>query len=349
MKKFVAAFLASVLALSLMAGCGASGAASTSAPPEGSSGAPAGDGQVYEVIFAHGNSPDTPHHQAAEAFKKVVEEKSGGRITVNLFHSNSLGSAMECFEALQNGSMQVTFVPTARLSGYAPELQIFDLPFLFPDAASRFKVLDSDIGQDLLAGLAKQQVIPIGFYDDGAKQMTANKPLVSLADFKGVKFRTMESPIIMEQYRALGAEPIAIEYSELYNALQMKVADGQENPLMQIYTNKYYEVQSHLMLTSHAALSGVLMYSESWFQALPQDLQQIMMDAGKQWIQDERSGIAKMEETWLNEIKASGTTVVELTPEQLDAFEQATASVAEIYRKDYGSDILDRIKEAVKS
>lgn len=307
-----------------------------------------GDAPEYEITFAHGNSPDTPHHKAAEAFKAYVEEASGGRIKVNLFHSNSLGNAMECFEALQNGSMEITFVPTARLSSYAPELQIFDLPFLFPDAQTKFKIMDGDIGKQLLEGLSKQQVIPVGFYDDGDKQMTANKPLVTLDDFKGVKFRTMESPIIMAQYKALGATPTPIEYSELYNSLQMKVVEAEENPLMQIYTNSYYEVQDYLMLTSHASLSGVLLYSESWFNDLPEDLQQILMDAGKLWIENERKGIEESEATWLEKIKDSGTNIVELTDEQIAAFRTATESVYSIYTDEFGSDILDQILAAAK-
>jgi len=326
-----------VMLAAFLSACGQSaGTTSQAAAPE------------YEIIFAHGNSPDTPHHKAAEAFKAYVEEKSGGRCEVKLFHSNSLGSAMECFEALQSGSMQVTFVPTARLSAYAPELQIFDLPFLFPSSEARYQVLDSEIGTKLLENLTKQQVIPIGFYDDGSKQMTANKPLRTLDDFKGIKFRTMESPIIMAQYSALGAEPIAIEYSELYNALSTKVAEGQENPLMQIYTNKYYEVQDYLMLTNHASLSGVLFYSESWFNSLPEDLQQILMDAGKMWIEAERKGIAENEATWLEEIRKSGTTVIELSDEELDAFRAATESVYDIYREQFGSEILDEILAAVR-
>ena len=339
MKKLLAILMTSILAIGTLTACSSSTSGNETSAASGAA--------EYEVIFAHGNSPDTPHHKAAEAFKEYVETESNGRMTVNLFHSNSLGSAMECFEALQNGSMQVTFVPTARLSGYAPELQIFDLPFLFPDAETRFEILDGEIGNQLLANLATQQIIPVGFYDDGDKQMTANKPLVNLEDFQGVKFRTMESPIIMAQYEALGAEPIAIEYSELYNALQMGVADGQENPLMQIYTNKYYEVQDYMMMTNHAALSGVLMYSESWFNSLPEDLQQIMMDAGKLWIENERQGIADMEEEWLNEIKEYGTNIITLTDEQLDALQQATASVYDLYRQDYGTEILDQIIAAV--
>lgn len=334
-KRLCCLLLVMVMLCSLLAGCG-------SEKPKDSGTA------EYEIVFAHGNSPDTPHHKAAEAFKQYVEEKSEGRISVSLFHSNQLGSAMECFEALQNGSMEVTFVPTARLSSYAPELQIFDLPFLFPDAETKFEIMDGDIGKQLLESLADKQVIPVGFYDDGDKQMTANKPLVTLDDFKGVKFRTMESPIIMEQYSALGASPVSIEYSDLYNSLQMKVADAQENPLMQIYTNSYYEVQDYLMMTNHASLSGVLLYSESWFNSLPEDLQQIMMDAGRLWIENERKGISESEATWLEEIKASGTEVIELTDEQISAFRTATEPVYDVYRNQFGSDILDQILEKVR-
>jgi len=348
MKRIVSVVLALVMALAALSGCGGSAAPAAPAAPAASGAPAAAPAKVYEVVFAHGNSPDTPHHTAAESMKEFLETKSNGQFKVTLFHSNQLGSAMECFEALQNGSMQVTFVPTARLSGYAPELQIFDLPFLFPTNEAKFSVLDSELGAALLENLAKQQVVPIGFYDDGNKQMTADRALTSLDDFKGVKFRTMESPVIMKQYELLGAEPIAIEYSELYNALQTKVANAQENPLMQIYTNKYFEVQDYLMLTNHASLSGVLMFSESWFNSLPADLQDLMMEAGKQWLKEEREGIAKLEAGWLEEIKKAGTEVIEISAEQLAIYKDSTAPVYDIYRDQFGGDILDKIIEAVK-
>ena len=117
---------------------------------------------------------------------------------------------------------------------------------------------------------------------------------------------------------------------------------------MQIYTNSYYEVQDYLMLTSHASLSGVLLYSESWFNDLPEDLQQILMDAGKLWIENERKGIEESEATWLEKIKDSGTNIVELTDEQIAAFRTATESVYSIYTDEFGSDILDQILAAAK-
>lgn len=344
MKRIITLMVTVALIMTALSACGAKQEeAATQAAA-----APAADQTVYELVFAHGNSPETPHHLAAETFKEYVEKESNGRIKVSLFHSNSLGTAQECFEACQNGSMAMTFVPTARLSGYVPELQLFDLPFLFPSTQAKYDILDGEIGKKLLENVAAQQVIPVGFYDDGNKQMTADRELTSLDSFKGIKFRTMESDVIMEQYRLLGAEPIAIEYSELYNALQMKVANAQENPLMQIYTNNYYEVQDYLMLTNHASLSGVLMISEKWYNDLPADLQEIVMKAANDWIKNERQGIADKEAGWLESIKAAGTNVIELPAETLEIFKETTAPTYDIFREKYGAEILDQIIEAVK-
>src|SRR5690606_4700515 len=182
--------------------------------------------------FGHGFSADSVHHQAALEFKDEVELLSNGEIVIHVFHSGQLGSAREMFEGLQLGTQQITWVPTARLSGFTPQLQLFDLPFLFRDMKFLEEVLDSEIGQQMLDTLTPQQVTGVGFYIDGFKAMTANRPLRKLEDFKGVKFRTMESDIIMSFYRSLGADPVPMDYAEVYNGLQMGTIDGQENPIV---------------------------------------------------------------------------------------------------------------------
>ncbi len=303
---------------------------------------------VYEVGFGHGFMPDSVHHTAALAFKEEVESKSNGRVKISIFHSGQLGSAREMFEGLQMGSLDITLVPTARISGFAPQLQIFDLPFLFPSAEVRNTILDGPIGQELLDTLKNQQVVGIGFYDDGYKQITGNKPLIAPADFKGLKFRTMESAIIMEQYRALGADPVPIDYAEVYSALQMGVVDGHENPIVLISDMKFHEVQQYIMISNHAFLGGVLLYASSWFSKLPEDLQQIFVDAGQSMVKRQRQGVAQIEADLLKDIAATGTHIIELTDAQKEALRLATLPVHEIYRKEFGGAILDKIYAEVE-
>lgn len=305
--------------------------------------------EVYQVGFGHGFMPDSVHHKASLEFKEEVESRSGGRVKVNIFDSGQVGSAREMFEGLQMGSLEITMVPTARISGFAPQLQIFDLPFLFPTADVRNTILDGPIGQELLDTMRDQKVVGIGFYDDGYKQITGNKPLLTPDDFRGLKFRTMESAIIMEQYRALGADPVPIDYAEVYSSLQMGVVDGHENPIVLIYDMKFYEVQKYLMLSNHAFLGGVLVYGSDWYNSLPADIQVILKEAGQKLVKTQRAGVEAIEKDLLAEIDAtSNINIVELTDAQKEVLRAKTLSVHDIYRRSYGGEILDKIYSEVE-
>lgn len=304
-------------------------------------------GENIEIIFGHEFSIDSPQQDAILKFKEQVEEESEGQIEVSVFPASQMGNARELFEALQVGSVHISTIPTARISGFAPQLQIFDLPFLFEDEESRIEILDGEVGEELLSTLDPQRVKGIAFYDDGNKQMTANKPLRTLDDFKGIKFRTMESPIIIEQYTALGADPVPIEYAELYNSLQLNVVDGQENPIIHIYDNKFNEVQDYIMLTNHAPLSGVLLFSTSWFDDLSEEVQNILLKAGENFAVNFRENIKQTEQSNLDEMEEDGLEVITLTDGEIEAFREATLPVHEIYIEEHGDEIINKIYEAM--
>ncbi|NLX62698.1 MAG: TRAP transporter substrate-binding protein [Tissierellia bacterium] len=304
--------------------------------------------EVIEISFGHGFMPDTPHHRAAIKFKEEVEEATNGRVVVNVFPSGQLGSAREMFEGLQMGTQEITLVPTARISGFAPELQLFDLPFLFPDREIGYEIMDGEVGTELLNKLSSQKVIGVAFYEDGYKHFTANKAINSVKDFQGVKFRTMESPIIVEQFKALGAIPVPIDFGELYNSLQLGVVDGQENPLVTIESQKFYEVQSHLILSEHAYLAHVLLFSESWFNGLPEDIQNILYEKGREIAKWQRQAVQEEEEKYLETIREYGTTIIELTDEQKEEMKEATRSVYQIYTDEFGSEILDKVFQEIE-
>lgn len=321
----------------------ASGCGSKSTGKSGSN-----EGEVYEVSYGHGFMPETPHHRAAVKFQEMVEEKSDGQIKVTLYPSDQLGSAREQFEGLQLGTQEIALLPTARISGFVPELQIFDLPFLFPNREVGYKLMDGDVGEELLGFLSEQQIKGVAFYEDGFKQFTANKELRSPNDFKGLKFRAMESQIIMEQFRKLGANPTTIDFGELYNSLQQGVVDGQENPLVTIKNMKFYEVQDAVTISNHGYLAHVLMFSDQWLNSLPEDLQEVVLDAGKELAAWQRSEIQKEEEQYIEEIKEHGTKVIELTEEEREALKEKTQSVHDEYGKKVSKEILDKAHKEIE-
>lgn len=331
--KKMSLLLACVLLLSIIA-VGCSNGAKESAT--------GGTDKVIEISYGHGFMPDTPHHQSAIKFKEEVEKATDGRVKVTVFPSGQLGSAREMFEGLQMGTQEIALVPTARISGFAPELQLFDLPFLFPDRETGYKVMDGEVGTELLDKLSQQGVKGVAFYEDGYKHFTANKAVATVNDFKGVKFRTMESPIIISQFKALGAVPVPIDFGELYNSLQLGVVEGQENPLVTIESNKFYEVQSHLTLSEHAYLAHVLIFSNDWFSKLPEDIQEILYEKGREIAQWQRQAVQDEEIKYIQTIRDAGTTVVELTDEQKNELKEATKSVHDEYSKQFGSEILEK-------
>lgn len=339
MKKLFSLLLVVVMLLT-MAACG--GTPSASDKPA----AAVGSGDVIEITYGHGFNPGTPQARSAEEFKARVEKESEGRIVVNLFPSGQLGSAKDMFESMQMGTQEIALLPTARISGFSPTLQIFDLPFLFPDKETAYEIFDGEVGAQLLATLDSTGVKGLAIYEDGFKHFTCNTNLETLADFSGKKFRTMESPIIMEQFKTLGANPVPVDFAELYNALQQGTVDGQENPLVTIDSVKLYEVQDYLLLSSHAYLGHVFLVSGSWYDALDPELQEIISRNAKDIAGWERDLVAQEEATYLETIKASGTTVIELSDAERAKMKEATASVYDIAKDIVGAELLDLVVKA---
>jgi C4-dicarboxylate-binding protein DctP len=307
----------------------------------------AGGQQAIEIAYGHGFMPTTPQHLSAVKFKELVEERSKGAMTVNVFPSGQLGSAKDMFEGLQMGTQEVALLPTARISGFAPTLQLFDLPFLFPSREVAYQIFDGPIGSELLATLDAKGVKGIAIYEDGFKHFTCAKPINGLADFAGRKFRTMESPIIMEQFKSLGANPTTIDFAELYNALQQGVVDGQENPLVTISSMKFYEVQKYVILSGHAYLGHVLMFSKAWFDKLPASQQQILVSVGRELAAWQRALVQEEEKGYLETIKAFGTTVVQLSPAEINRLREATRSVYTVAESIVGKALIDKTVQEV--
>ena len=187
----------------------------------------------------------------------------------------------------------------------------------------------------------------INFWESGFKQFTANKPLHTPDDFKGVNFRTMSSPLILDQFKALGANPTPIDFGETYNALQNGTVDGEENPLVSIVSMKFYEVQKNCTISNHAYLAYALLFSKSFWDTLPEDIQKIIDDAATEAVQEERQMTIDREAGYIETIKASGCEVNELTADEIVALTEVMKPVHEKYRDVIGSDTLDKAYEII--
>ncbi len=267
--------------------------------------------QPIVIKFSHVVAVDTPKGQAAEFFRRRAEELTRGRVRVEVFPNSTLYRDKEEIEALQLGAVQM-LAPS--LSKFGPlgvkEFEVFDLPFIFDDYGELRSVTDGPIGKGLLASLESKGIRGLSYWDNGFKAFSANRPLRSPADFRGLRMRIQSSQVLDAQMRALGALPHAMAFSEVYPALRSGVVDGTENPISNFYTQRMHEVQKHLSLTQHGYLGYATIVNRRFWQGLPaevrEELERAMKDAT-----DYANRIAKEKnDEDLIRVRAAGTTEV---------------------------------------
>lgn len=347
MKKTLSMLLAIIMVFALCA-CGQSNAPAanntptdTAAPADTSAPADAATPTIT-IKLAHAMMENTPQHKGALKFQELVSEKTNGQVEVTIFPAGQMGSDTEVAEMLQTNTIDCAIIPTAKLSGFYAPLQVIDLPFLFPSKEVTYAVLDSAEFKDMLFGPMQELGFHgINFWESGFKQITANKEITSPDDFKGLKIRVMESPLLIAQYKAFGANPVAIDFSEVYNSLQQGAADGEENPLNSIVNMKFYEVQSNMTISNHGYLAYALMFSNGTWDSLSADVQAAIIEAADEAVVYERQCNAEMEDGYIQTIKDSGTAVYELNEEEKAAFAEVVKPVHEEFREVIGSDVLD--------
>ncbi|QZY53804.1 TRAP transporter substrate-binding protein [Crassaminicella profunda] len=321
MKKIFTLFLVLVLSMSLLAGCGDKETETAKAQEESAS---------MTIRLSHNQPESSSEHEGAVAFKEKIEELSGGKIKVDIFPSMQLGSMREQAEAVQMGTNEITIQPIAVMTPFVEELQIVDFPFLWPSSNAMWDVLDGEAGNKLLEKTQAKGFKGLGFWGSGFKNFTtAGKEIHNPEDFQGVKMRVMPSPLLLEQYKAWGANPVPIEYAELYNALQQKIVDGQENPISTIAMNKFYEVQDNLVLSNHGYLAYVCVANKAWFDGLSDENQKMIIEAEKYARETQRKALEEKEHAFLEEIKKSDINIYELTDEEKAAFREASKPVHE--------------------
>ncbi len=292
------------------------------------------DYPAMNIRLSHNQPIDSPEDVGAQKFKELVEEKSGGKITVEVFPQMQLGSMREQTEMVQMGTIEMSIQPTAVLMPFVEEFQIIDFPFLWPTREALYNVMDGEVGQKFYAYGEKRGFKTLGLWSGGFKQFTTKgKQIHSPEDFKGMKMRVMPSPLLVEQYQAWGANPVPIEYAELYNALQQNIVDGEENPLQSIAMNRFYEVQDYLTLSSHGFFGYLFFTGLDWFNRQTPEVQALIVECEKEARDLERQTQATNESGFLDQIKQSKIVVNELTPEGRQAFADVSRPLHEKFAK----------------
>ena len=297
------------------------------------------------IKFSHVVSPDTPKGKAAEYFKKLAEERTHGKVKVQVYPNSQLYKDKEELEALQLGAVQMLAPSLAKFGPLGvKEFEVFDLPYVFDNYDEVNKVMHGAIGKQLLGKLESKGIKGLAYWDNGFKNFSSNKPIRTPADLKGMKIRIQSSKVLEEEMRSVGALPQVMAFSEVYQALQTGVVDGTELEASNLYTSKAYEVQKQLTLTQHGFLGYAVIVNKKFWDGLPADvrtqLDGAIVDASKY-----ANDIAKKEnDRALAAIKASGKTQV-YTPTAAEraAFKKAMVPVHTKMADRIGPDLLKAI------
>lgn len=258
-----------------------------------------------------------------EKVAKLVKERTDGHVDFEIYPQGQLGNQRQMTEGTQLGVIDATVSPAAFLGGFNPAVSVLDIPYLMPQDPEKAQAIrDSAFGKELLASFSSKGVVAIGLWPNGFKEFTSNKPIDSWKDFAGQKFRVMDSNILIEQFKAMGASAIALPFGELYSSLQMGVVDGEENPLDTIERMKYYEVQKNLVISDHGAMEDVILFNEAFWNSMPENYRKIIVDTFHEVIPDLVKDKADKVAAALEVIKKNGMNVRVATPEERKALRE---------------------------
>lgn len=311
----------------------------------------------YTIKIGHESAPDSMMDQMAKKFKAYVEKESKGAISVSIFPSNQVGDPFAVLQGMQTGVVEMGILNGGSLATVLKDFAIFSVPEILPkDSAKNKKVFapGSPFVKSLVANSEKTGVKFLGIYVEPFFQVTANKKITTPADFNGLKIRTMNSPIIIATYKALGANPTPVPFSEVYSGLQTKMIDAQENPLDIILEMSYFEVQKYLLETNHSTVVNMLYMSQDYFKKLPKDMQDIVVKGGYE-AQDYMFGyVTKLAaDSRAKLVKTGKIEMLPASPEIINAYKKAADSAKLEYFKlvgdKQGKAIFKALEETLKT
>lgn len=294
------------------------------------------------IKFSHVTNADKhPKGIAAQLFADRVNEQMNGKACVEVYPNSTLYDDDKLLEAMLQGDVQMGAPSLSKFETFTKQFRIFDLPFLFKDIQAVDAFQNSQAGQDMKATMARRGILGLEFWHNGMKQLSANKPLLDPADAKGLKFRIQPSDVLVAQFKALGASPQPMAFSEVYGALQTGVVDGAENPWSNIYGQKFYEVQDGITETNHGVLDYLVVTSADWWDgldpAIRDELTTILHDVSV----ERNAAVAEVDAAARQGVVDAGTEVRSLTDEQRQKWVDAMKPVWEQFADDVGHDNLE--------
>nr|WP_305792040.1 TRAP transporter substrate-binding protein [Magnetospirillum sp. LM-5] len=307
--------------------------------------------QPIVIKFSHVVAVDTPKGKAAEMFKKLAEERTKGKVKVEVFPNSQLYKDKEEMEALQLGAVQMLAPSLAKFGPLGvKEFEVFDLPYIFPSKEVLRAVTEGPVGQGLLRKLETKGILGLAYWDNGFKIMSANKPIHKPEDLKGQKMRIQSSKVLDAEMRALQALPQSMAFSEVYQALQTGVVDGTENPPSNMFTQKMHEVQKHATVTNHGYLGYAVIVNKKFWEGLPTDIRAVLEGAMNESTRFANAIALQENEDALAAMKASGKTdFYTPTADEVTAWRKALLPVHKDMESRVGKETIEAVyKEAAK-
>ncbi|NLK36283.1 MAG: DctP family TRAP transporter solute-binding subunit [Gracilibacteraceae bacterium] len=337
MHRFILIALSIIMVFSLTA-CG------EKAAPAGKD--PAASGSAEPTVLKLGmtiNEQDS-FYVCAQKFAELVKERTNNAYNIELYPNSALGDERTMLESMQMGTLDAGIITSGPFVNFVQEFGVFDMPFLFPNNESAYKVLDGEIGKEILAKLEAKDLKGLAYAERGFRNLTNSvRPVKTAADVEGLKIRVMENEVYIASFNSLGVNTVPMAWTEALTALQQGTIQGQENPVNVIHAYKMWDSQKYVTMTRHAYAAAVITFSLERFNSLPEDVQKIFIDAAQEAAEYERAWVAENEADQIETLKSNGMEVIE--DPDLDSFKAAVQSVYDKYTQ--YSDYLKRINEAI--
>lgn len=329
--KLLVLAITAMLSIGALAGCGSNDKAS------------GGKDSAVTLKIGHVEPEDRSTHKALLNFKKNVEERSKGRLKIEIYPNGSLGGDVQLTEAVATGSLDMALPSTSVLTTYSDEFGILDMPYLFKNAQSAFAAMDGDVGKTLADKVKAKGIDILGYTYNGPRSTTSKvKPIEKPEDLQGLKMRVMESPIFIDYYKTLGANPTPMSFTELYTGLQQGTVEAQENPPSLTFANKFYEVQKYSSIDEHVHNFLAFLINDNKFKSLSADDQKILTEEAKKYVDEQRKMELKDNEKAIKDLETVGKLQTNiLTADQKAAMRKALQPMYDKYQAKFGKALFD--------
>jgi tripartite ATP-independent transporter DctP family solute receptor len=347
MKKFLPILLVAFLIIATLVGCGQNESTQESEAKEKAE-TPATNDKVIEIKLA-GTLPEG--HAITDSlmkFEEEVEKLSEGKVDVKVFPNMQLGGGREILEGVQLGTIQMCESSLAPLAGFNKEFLAFNLPYIFKSREIAYKFLDGEIGASMKDSVISSGFKILDYWENGIRHVTNNtRPIKTPEDLEGLKIRTMENPVHMESFRQMGANPTPMAFGEVFTALQQGAIDGQENPFSNINSMKFQEVQKYISTTGHFFDVTGFLINPDFFDSLPADIQEAIIEASKTATAYQRQRSID-DEAKYKEVMMEAMEFTELTPDDIDKFKEASKGTYDVFSEEIGKEKLQTIVEELE-